>query len=82
MDRNGKELSEMTLDDLCHLFPVFLVAHNEQWKKLLKYWSKTDLLECLLTWKKPTLFGSGHRKPIECMATDTDKKYKKPVKTI
>lgn len=28
----GKELSEMSLEELWELFPVFLVAHNDKWK--------------------------------------------------
>ena len=28
----GKELSEMTLEELWELFPIFLVAHNDRWK--------------------------------------------------
>ena len=27
----GKELSEMTLEELWELFPIFLVAHDDQW---------------------------------------------------
>ena len=27
----GKELSEMTLEELWELFPIFLVEHNEKW---------------------------------------------------
>lgn len=30
----GKELSQMSLDELWHLFPIALVAHNDQWKSL------------------------------------------------
>lgn len=29
----GKKLSEMTLDELWELFPVFLVEHNDNWKE-------------------------------------------------
>ena len=28
----GKNLSEMTLEELWELFPIFLVAHNDRWK--------------------------------------------------
>ena len=28
----GKELSEMTLEELWKLFPIFLVAHDDRWK--------------------------------------------------
>lgn len=28
----GKELSEMSLEELWELFPIFLVAHNDKWK--------------------------------------------------
>jgi hypothetical protein len=28
----GKELSEMTLEELWELFPIFLVAHDDRWK--------------------------------------------------
>ena len=31
----GKELSEMSLEELWELFPVFLVPHNDKWKTLL-----------------------------------------------
>ena len=27
-----KELSEMTLEELWELFPIFLVAHDDRWK--------------------------------------------------
>ena len=27
----GKELSEMTLEELWELFPIFLVEHNDEW---------------------------------------------------
>ena len=27
----GKELSELTLEELWELFPIFLVEHNEKW---------------------------------------------------
>ena len=27
----GKELSEMSLEELWELFPVFLVPHNDKW---------------------------------------------------
>lgn len=29
----GKSLAEMTLEELWELFPIFLVEHNEKWKK-------------------------------------------------
>ena len=29
----GKELSEMTLEELWDLFPIFLVQHDEQWNR-------------------------------------------------
>lgn len=32
----GKELSEMTLEELWELFPIFLVEHNEKWSKFYK----------------------------------------------
>ncbi len=28
----GKDLSELTLEELCELFPIFLVAHDDRWK--------------------------------------------------
>ena len=28
----GKELSEMTLEELWELFPIFLVAHDDRWE--------------------------------------------------
>ena len=27
------ELAEMTLEELWELFPIFLIEHNEKWKK-------------------------------------------------
>lgn len=30
---NVKPLSEMTLEELWELFPIFLVEHNEKWTK-------------------------------------------------
>ena len=30
--RLRKELSEMTLEELWELFPIFLVAHDDRWK--------------------------------------------------
>lgn len=30
----GKELSEMSLEELWELFPIALVAHNDQWNKI------------------------------------------------
>ena len=32
----GKELSEMTKEELWRLFPIFLVEHNEKWKDRYK----------------------------------------------
>lgn len=29
----GRALSEMTLEELWELFPIFLIEHNEKWKK-------------------------------------------------
>ncbi len=29
----GKELSEMTLEELWDLFPIFLVQHDDQWNE-------------------------------------------------
>lgn len=29
----GKTLAEMTLEELWELFPIFLIEHNEKWKK-------------------------------------------------
>lgn len=38
----GKELSNMTLEELWNLFPIFLVEHNEKWNQ------NYDEVECLL----------------------------------
>ena len=32
----GKDLSEMTLEELWELFPIFLVAHDDRWKDSFK----------------------------------------------
>ena len=32
----GKELSEMTLEELWELFPIFLVQHDDKWKNYYK----------------------------------------------
>ena len=32
----GKELSEMTLEELWDLFPISLVQHDEQWNECFK----------------------------------------------
>ncbi len=37
----GKELSEMTLEELWKLFPIFLVAHDDQWKDSFNEIEKT-----------------------------------------
>lgn len=52
-----KELSEMTLEELWKLFPVFLVAHDNRWKGYYKEIEEmlTEILSNLLkklTWKK------------------------------
>lgn len=30
--KRGKELSEMTLEELWELFPIFLVQHDDKWE--------------------------------------------------
>ena len=37
----GKELSEMTLEELWELFPIFLVAHDDRWKDYYNEIEKT-----------------------------------------
>jgi GrpB-like predicted nucleotidyltransferase (UPF0157 family) len=37
----GKELSEMTLEELWELFPIFLVAHDDRWKDYFNEIEKT-----------------------------------------
>ena len=37
----GKELSEMTLEELWKLFPIFLVAHDDRWKDSFNEIEKT-----------------------------------------
>ena len=32
----GKELSEMTLEELWELFPIFLVEHTDKWQMTTK----------------------------------------------
>ena len=51
MKKREKELSEMTLEELWELFPIFLVAHNEKWNKYydqIEYFLKIILSESLL----------------------------------
>ena len=43
----GKELSEMTLEELWDLFPVFLVRHDDRWKEYFK--EAEDTIANLLT---------------------------------
>ena len=38
----GKALAEMTLEELWELFPIFLVEHNENWKKYYVEMETTD----------------------------------------
>lgn len=48
MKKREKELSEMTLEELWELFPIFLVAHNEKWNKYydqIEYFLKIILSE-------------------------------------
>jgi len=45
----GKELSEMSLEELWELFPIFLVAHSDKWKRYydeIEFLLKTGLSEC------------------------------------
>ncbi len=37
----GKDLSEMTLEALWELFPIFLVAHDDRWKDSFNEIEKT-----------------------------------------
>ena len=37
----GKDLSEMTLEELWELFPIFLVVHDGRWKDRFKEVEKT-----------------------------------------
>ena len=37
----GKDLSEMTLEELWELFPIFLLRHDDQWKDSFKEIEKT-----------------------------------------
>ena len=37
----GKDLSEMTLEELWELFPIFLVAHDDRWKDSFNEIGKT-----------------------------------------
>lgn len=43
----GKKLSEMTLEELWKLFPIFLTAHQEVWKEW--YFEEETLLKRVLT---------------------------------
>ena len=45
----GKELSEMSLEELWELFPIFLIAHNDQWNifyEEIESFLKITLSEC------------------------------------
>lgn len=45
----GKELSEMSLEELWELFPIFLIAHNDQWNIFydeIESFLKITLSEC------------------------------------
>lgn len=45
----GKELSEMSLEELWELFPIFLVAHDDKWKgfyEKIEALIKDGLAEC------------------------------------
>lgn len=45
----GKELSEMTLEELWELFPIFLVEHNDEWKdsyREIENFLQTILSDC------------------------------------
>lgn len=45
----GKELSEMSLEELWELFPVFLVPHNDKWNKFydeMESFLKITLSQC------------------------------------
>lgn len=47
----GKELSEMSLEELWELFPIFLVAHDDKWKGFyeeIEALLKNRLAECLI----------------------------------
>lgn len=47
----GKELSEMSLDELWELFPIFLVAHNDKWDIFydeMESFLKVILSECAI----------------------------------
>ena len=37
----GKDLSEMTLEELWELFPIFLVEHDDRWKDFFDEVEKT-----------------------------------------
>ena len=43
----GKELSEMSLEELWELFPIFLVAHNDKWD--IFYEEIESFLKCTLS---------------------------------
>ena len=53
----GKELSEMTLEELWDLFPVFLVRHDDRWNE---YYMATDTdkvqLKCVLARNLENIF--------------------------
>ena len=43
----GKKLSEMTLEELWQLFPIFLTEHQEEWKEW--YLEEENLLKRVLS---------------------------------
>ena len=47
----GKKLSEMTLEELWELFPIFLVPHNDKWQEY--YHEMENLLKRLLSDRMP-----------------------------
>jgi hypothetical protein len=45
----GKELSEMTLEELWDLFPIYLVQHDDQWKAAKEYSTERHIGEEVIT---------------------------------
>jgi len=72
----GKELSEMTLEELWELFPIFLIEPDEKWvgyyDEIATFLQKALNDYSVIRMRKQALFASGQRKPVSFMVIDTD----------
>ena len=67
----GKDLSEMTLEELWDLFPIFLVAHDDGWKDSFNEIGKT-LTGMLIQPQRQISYPNGRQKHERNMVTDTE----------